>query len=395
MSVARPQVEWLARASTCDLASDASALINALRELDSFLAEALARVEETFTPRGAIDALRGLHISREEVRRALQPGPGGGSMAPEIIDRVAATLRGSPRFAWLVDEYGLDAFESVALLIALAPEFDLRYQRIYGYLQDDVTRKRPTVDLVLTLLCRRDLDRIACRRAFASDSALVRNDLVQCVPDPNYVIPPLLAQYVKPDEQIVRFLAGDEGLDERLAGFARLKTPEASIAELPVADATRARLTTSAHVGSGVRLWLHGPQGVGKSKAAEAVAAEQACDLLELNLNSLDPPRLRELLRLATRDASLRNATLYICGIESAMLDPRAVQDFADAIRDARCALIVGSTLAPPAAVLGILTPLPLTIPGASVRAECWRKAITRQATGVDPQVAKSLGTRF
>jgi AAA+ superfamily predicted ATPase len=77
------------------------------------------------------------------------------------------------------------------------------------------------------------------------------------------------------------------------------------------------------------------------------------------------------------------------------MLDPRAVQDFAGAIRDARCSLIVGSTLAPPAAVLGILTPLPMTVPGASIRAECWRKAITRQAAGIDPQVAKSLGARF
>ena len=31
--------------------------------------------------------------------------------------------------------------------------FDLRYERIYAYLQDDVTRRRPTVELVLNVLC--------------------------------------------------------------------------------------------------------------------------------------------------------------------------------------------------------------------------------------------------
>ena len=41
------------------------------------------------------------------------------------------------------------------LLICLAPELDLRYERLYAYLQDDVTQRRPTVDLATepSLLC--------------------------------------------------------------------------------------------------------------------------------------------------------------------------------------------------------------------------------------------------
>lgn len=38
------------------------------------------------------------------------------------------------------------------LLICLAPELDLRYEKLYAYLQDDVTKKRPTVELALNLL---------------------------------------------------------------------------------------------------------------------------------------------------------------------------------------------------------------------------------------------------
>src|SRR5215831_12951791 len=48
--------------------------------------------------------------------------------------------------------FGLTQFETDALLICLALEVDLRYERLYAYLHDDVTKKRPTVDLILGLL---------------------------------------------------------------------------------------------------------------------------------------------------------------------------------------------------------------------------------------------------
>ena len=39
--------------------------------------------------------------------------------------------------------FGLDEFESRVLLMAAAPELDLRYELLYSYLNNDVTRKRP------------------------------------------------------------------------------------------------------------------------------------------------------------------------------------------------------------------------------------------------------------
>ena len=49
--------------------------------------------------------------------------------------------------------FGLSTLDIDILLICLAPELDNRYERLYAYLQDDVTRKRPSVDLVFNLLC--------------------------------------------------------------------------------------------------------------------------------------------------------------------------------------------------------------------------------------------------
>ena len=58
------------------------------------------------------------------------------------MNRIAKFLKADDAIA--VTEY--------ALLIALAPEIDPRYERLYAYLQDDVTRKRPSIDLTLNLL---------------------------------------------------------------------------------------------------------------------------------------------------------------------------------------------------------------------------------------------------
>ena len=53
-----------------------------------------------------------------------------------------------------MDDCILTRLKSIdVLLICLASELDLRYERLYAYLQDDVTRKQPSVDLVLNLLC--------------------------------------------------------------------------------------------------------------------------------------------------------------------------------------------------------------------------------------------------
>jgi hypothetical protein len=53
----------------------------------------------------------------------------------------------------LARHFDLTAFEIDILLICLAQELDLRYERLYAYLQNDITKKCASVDLVLNLLC--------------------------------------------------------------------------------------------------------------------------------------------------------------------------------------------------------------------------------------------------
>lgn len=40
-------------------------------------------------------------------------------------------------------------FDLVVILVALGAELDLPYERLYAYLQDHLTRRRPNLDLAL------------------------------------------------------------------------------------------------------------------------------------------------------------------------------------------------------------------------------------------------------
>ena len=58
--------------------------------------------------------------------------------------------------------------------ICLGPELDRRYDKLYAYLQDDITRKRPSADLVLDLLCDERTERWAARPLLTRQGRLLR-----------------------------------------------------------------------------------------------------------------------------------------------------------------------------------------------------------------------------
>ena len=58
------------------------------------------------------------------------------------------------RIEMVKESFNLTRTELVAVLLALAVEIDRRYERIYGYLQDDVTKGAPTTGLLHSLMAR-------------------------------------------------------------------------------------------------------------------------------------------------------------------------------------------------------------------------------------------------
>ena len=207
-------------------------MLAAIRCLDELLANAVAKWHAV---QGA-DPFRGLRIGPEEVERWLgetgaQPEPISGGLTSMMSGAVTAALE-DPVFHWLADEFALTAFQAAALIIALAPELDLRYERLFAYLQDDVGKRRPTVDLILRLLCPDRTRRALWLGEFGSGAPLVRNRLIAVARNPEA---PLLSAPVQLDDQIASVLLRHGQLDARLVGFCKVSAAARELGGLPIA----------------------------------------------------------------------------------------------------------------------------------------------------------------
>jgi hypothetical protein len=72
----------------------------------------------------------------------------------EIEARASASRSSDcvPQLLALFDAFGLDDVEQQILAFAISPELDGRYARVFGYLNDDLTRRRPTPSILAQLL---------------------------------------------------------------------------------------------------------------------------------------------------------------------------------------------------------------------------------------------------
>ena len=201
--------------------SHSESLSRILARLDALLAHAVQVATATFGTAPAGDPFRGLYVSDADAARIVQRGvePLAGQLT---MDQPLVQLdEAGPEWRAVAAAFALSQVELDIVALALATEVDLRYERVFGYLHDDVTRRRPTVDLVLQLLCRSFDERLASRHLFAPDAPLVRHGVVRLSADSNHADPPLIGHALRLEEDVVDFLLGRERLDRRLAQAAR------------------------------------------------------------------------------------------------------------------------------------------------------------------------------
>jgi len=108
-------------------------------------------------PREGSDPFRGLYLSDGEVDRLLTLSPPArhNPEIDEVLARVEADAdraeaAGAPlRLRHLQRTLGLRPVDVDLLLLALAPDVDQRFERLYGYLHDGLTRRRASIGLAL------------------------------------------------------------------------------------------------------------------------------------------------------------------------------------------------------------------------------------------------------
>jgi len=276
------------------------------------------------------EGLDGMYVSDEEVAQLLQSDRNrqrttNNALRQQIDDRAAhlkervaeSFKEGTPiRFAAFADNFGLSRLELDALLLALAPEIDEKYEKIYSYLLDDITSKRPTVGLILRVLSHSERERIGSLTVFSSSSPLIDEDLVTLHPESRDV--PRLSKEVYVDRHIAEFLIGDDGLDATIAEYATLEESTAWIDDLLLEKQTHKRLEGVCRDQNPqpTVYYLHGPSGSGRSTAAEAIATSLDVPRLVVDAVDLVDQALSGALMRLRREMRLRGCALQIENVD-------------------------------------------------------------------------------
>ena len=160
----------------------------ALQRLDLLLQREILRLRASYQL--SLDEFRGLYISDEQVNQLVNRAvnyEGPSSAIDELTEKAESLRAGSTRCdggsPWqrLVAEFALSSIEQDLLLLAVAPEIDLKYETLFAYLNNDITRKWPTFGLALRVAAAVTEQRTEVRRCLLQEAKLFGSGLLQLV----------------------------------------------------------------------------------------------------------------------------------------------------------------------------------------------------------------------
>jgi hypothetical protein len=248
------------------------------------------------------DPFRGLYLSDDAVDRLLvgplaQPDWTQATERMELCEAVAdrAEEAGAVlRLRDLAATFGLDPVDLDLLLVGIAADVDPRFESFFGYLNDDVSRRRPSVAVALEL-AGASLTSMS-GHAHLLHGPLVAGGLVE-LDDPDRPFP---GRALRVPDRVVSFLLGDDAPDPALAPVID------TVPDVPWGDPS----PLVRAIDEGVTLaYLREPAtGSGRVLAAEALRLTGHRPLvIELSRLAKEPDPTR-LARLAVREARLAGA---------------------------------------------------------------------------------------
>jgi AAA+ superfamily predicted ATPase len=285
-----------------------------------------------------------LHVSDEEIRTYLSapftpPHLLDGSLSASLspywneakslandiaLRKTDASERLVLRLDRLQRMFALSDLERDMLLICLLPELDSRYRRLFGYLQDDASRTRPSIELVLRTLLPTVAPEMA-RIALAPNAKLWRHHLVATTADA--LDEPLPLRPIRVDDRIIAYLAGSDTPDARLRDVLVATEGDMWWADLILPADRLARLQGVAEwwqrrregFDPGAAVFLHGSYGSGRLRAARAITTAAGIPLLAVDVVRALRATLgwERVVDLTMREALLRGGAILWAGFDA------------------------------------------------------------------------------
>ncbi len=355
-----------------------------LRHLLARLAVVEARVRATVASRRSTDTdpddrFRGLYVSEAQVDAMLAASRDGKPRAADsMADRVAHIESEASReeaggadirLRRLARSFGLDDIDVELLLVALAPDIDQRFERLYAYLHDDVSRRRAAIGLALELCAGPGVAVNGAHRArFHPDAPLQAGGLLTVEEADR----PFLTRSLRVLDRVTLHLLGDDTPDPVVGA---VESP-------PSRGAPPARHYEPIDRGlrAGARLvYLRQRSGTAARTVAERAVESLGRHPLSIDLQMLAAADDASTLARATvREARFRGDALVVGPVDGlAARDAAAVRAFAEA---PTTVILFGTRPWDPAWARSVPLLLDAPLPTAAERAQTWSSVLNGSA---------------
>ena len=295
-----------------------------------------------------------------------------------------------PCLLQLAQAFNLSSFELDALLICLAPALDMRYEQLYGFLQDDVTHKFASVNLILDLLCDARPERLLMLERFTSHAPLIQHQLLQQVSDLHGEPPSSLGQMWRVNETVVAWLLGRYQPAEELDHHVDLSAVQDAAFDKVLLDDL---IPTLEHVATLQALVVcYGADQMRQHAAARLLAVRLNRALLTVDLSTATNPETpaASLVGMALRDARMTGALLFLTGCDVLLNEDALPPEILRALCEHPDLVIVQSVKKwQPRQVERerALVWVDFPVPGYQQREKLWRYFLGQIAAKVDEQV--------
>jgi hypothetical protein len=333
------------------------------------------------------DRFRGLYISDAQVDGLLtnpdaglfeDPWTAAAVDALATLDRAADAAEAAGRdirLRRLARAFRLEREDVELLLIALAPDLDPRFERLYGYLHDDVSRRRASAGLALELAgsgagVASGVERVR----LGPHGTLVASGLV-LVEDGDR---PFLTRSLRVADRVAAHLLGDDQPDAAIADILIESRPA------PIGDVD----LLARAIESGIPLvYIRERAGASGRSLAAAALERLGRPALQLELARLSPNDVpRDVAAATSREAGLRGAGIVAGPVETmAERGGGAVRAFAECRGPV---ILVGTRPWDPSWAREAALILDAPVPTIAERHELWLGSLNgERPVGFDPAV--------
>lgn len=234
-----------------------------------------------------------------------------------VTGRAAAEGK-SLRFLQMAAQFALTEFDQQALLLALAVALDGRYARLIGFLHDDLTRKRPSVELCFDLFAASDAARLHCLDRFAPHAPLRRHRLLHPVEESGQSLPTPIGDSFTIDVTVLHWLLRGAYFPQ-MAALNWTQMHADARGSFVLSEPIQGELTSAAE--TAVLLQLYGPDDLRRETAARFVAAERERPLLTLDLAATQGEPAEKAVVHLLRDAQLTGSLPHVAGFDACLTD--------------------------------------------------------------------------